>query len=70
VAWLFSFALLFKTPLRGIRYFEFDRRTPRYGFHYYLFAVWVIGAIYMALLGLTLANTSPTLNKLIGKVIF
>lgn len=70
VAWLFSFALLFKTPLRGIRYFEFDRQTPSYGFHYYLFAVWVIGAIYMALLGLTLANTSPALNKLIGKVIF
>jgi hypothetical protein len=32
--------------------------------------VWVIGAVYIALLGLTLANTSPALNKLIGKVVF
>jgi hypothetical protein len=58
----FSFALMFKTPSRGIRYFELDRQTPRCGFHYYLLAVWLIGAIYMALLGLTLANTSPALS--------
>jgi hypothetical protein len=70
VALSFSLALLFKTPLRRIRYFELDRQTASQSFRHYLFTVWVIGAIYIALPGLTLANTSPALGKLVGKVVF
>jgi hypothetical protein len=70
VALSYTFMLLFKIRLRGIRYFEPNRQTMRFYFRAYLFIVWMLGAIYLALLGLTLATTSPALSKLIGKIAF
>jgi hypothetical protein len=45
-------------------------QTPNHGFRSCPSAVWVMGAIYIVLLGLTLANTNPVLSKLMGKVVF
>jgi hypothetical protein len=68
VALSFAFALMFKIRYGGIRYFERERQTPNYYFRGYLYLVWFLGLCYLALLGLTLANTSPTLSRVIGKL--
>jgi hypothetical protein len=70
VALSFTFMLLFKIRLRGIRYFEPNRLTKSVYFRVYLFVVWMLGALYLALLGVTLATTSPALSKLIGQIAF
>jgi uncharacterized protein YjbI with pentapeptide repeats len=64
----FCFILMFKTRSAGARYYEAGNRGN--GLRCYMFAVWFIGGVYVALLGLTFVNTSPSLSRIIGKLAF
>jgi hypothetical protein len=69
LACLFSFALMFRIPLRTIAYAETNARSGGHVWARYFLAVWLVGAALLALTALTLANTSPALKKLIGEVL-
>lgn len=66
----FVFALMFKFRLYNMVYVEHQRIAGRHAFEKYFISLWLLGSVLLALLGLTLANTSPVLKKLIGEIIF
>ena len=61
----FSFGLVFSTPGLMLR----AAQPQRPGVEAYLFALRSVGAVLLALMGLTLANTSPAIKAIVGSVV-
>ena len=61
----FSFGLVFSTPGLMLR----AAQPQRAGVEAYLFALRGVGAVLLALMGLTLANTSPAIKAIVGSVV-
>jgi len=61
----FSFGLVFSTPGLMLR----AAQPQPAGVEAYLFALRSVGAVLLALLGLTLANTSPAIKAIVGSVV-
>lgn len=61
----FSFGLVFSTPGLMLR----AAQPQRAGVEAYLFALRSVGAVLLALMGLTLANTSPAIKAIVGSVV-
>jgi hypothetical protein len=61
----FSFGLVFSTPGLMLR----AASPGREGLEAYLFALRGVGAVLLALLGLTLANVSPVIRAIVGTVV-
>lgn len=61
----FSFGLVFSTPGLLLR----AAQPQRAGLEAYLFALRSVGAVLLALMGLTLANTSPAIKAIVGSVV-
>jgi uncharacterized protein YjbI with pentapeptide repeats len=61
----FSFGLVFSTP--GLMLRAAQPQGP--GVEAYLFALRSVGAVLLALMGLTLANTSPAIKAIVGSVV-
>jgi hypothetical protein len=61
----FSFGLVFSTPGLLLR----AAQPHRAGIEAYLFALRSVGAVLLALMGLTLANTSPAIKAIVGSVV-
>jgi uncharacterized protein YjbI with pentapeptide repeats len=65
----FMFRLLFKVGYKDIRYLILtEQSTHRIRWKRYFFAVWLFGSVLLLLISLTLANTSPLINKLLGEL--
>lgn len=64
----FTFTLMFKVGRSRLRYLEDSGEQPRSLFAPYLFALWTMGSVLLALLGLTLANSHPALRSLFGQI--
>lgn len=69
LACLFSFALMFRVPLSTVVYVETCPRPGRHAWERYFLGLWAIGAGLLALIALTLANTSPALKSLVGAIL-
>ncbi len=61
----FSFGLMFSTPGLSLRAAQPQGRSVEA----YLAALRAVGAVLLALLGLTLANTSPAIKAIVGSVV-
>ena len=61
----FSFGLVFSTPGLLLR----AAQPQSAGLEAYLFALRSVGAVLLALMGLTLANTSPAIKAIVGSVV-
>ena len=61
----FSFGVVFSTPGLMLR----AAQPGREGLEAYLFALRGVGAVLLALLGLTLANVSPVIRAIVGTVV-
>lgn len=64
-AFRYAFALMFKLP--GNRTRPVDPLGSRHG--WYLQLVWWIGSLLLALIAITLANTSPAIQAILGKLV-
>jgi len=63
-AFRYAFALMFKVPGNRIR--PADPLASRYA--WYLELLWWLGSLLLALVAITLANTSPAIQAIIGKL--
>lgn len=63
-AFRYAFALMFKLPGNRIR--PADPLAARYA--WYLELVWWLGSLLLALVAITLANTSPAIQLIVGKL--
>ena len=61
----YTFALMFKLP--GNRSRPLDLLGGRYA--WYLHVLWWVGSLLLALIAITLANTSPAIQAVIGKLV-
>jgi uncharacterized protein YjbI with pentapeptide repeats len=68
-ACLFTFGLMFRIPVRTIAYIEPGSRPGRHGWERYFMLQWVVGALLLGLVALTLANISPALKALVGHIL-
>jgi len=64
----FTFTLMFKVGRSRLRFLEAEHEQPHALFTQYLFALWAMGSVLLALLGLTLANSHPALRSLFGQI--
>jgi len=64
-AFRYTFALMFKLP--GNRTRPIDPLGSRYA--WYLQLLWWLGPLLLALIAITLANTSPAIQAVIGKLV-
>lgn len=65
----FMFRLLFKLGPKDIYYLvSIEQPTHRVLWKHYFLAVWLFGSVLLVLISLTLANTSPLINKLLGEL--
>ena len=65
----FAFAVMFKVRLRAVRYLEPERGVGTHSFQKYFMVLWLLGSLLLALLAVTVANTSPFLREVFGKII-
>ena len=63
-AFRYAFALMFKVP--GNRLRPVDPLASRWG--WYLELLWWVGSLLLALVAITLANTSPAVQAILGKL--
>lgn len=70
MAFSFTFLILFKVGAKSIRYVVSETNVAHIKtWQNYFAALWFLGALLLVLMGLTLANTSPLMSKLIGELL-
>ena len=68
-AWAYTFGLMFKLGAKDLSYVELEHRPGKHGFERYFLFLWIFGSVLLALMALTLSNSSPVFNKILGEVL-
>ena len=68
-AWAYTFGLMFKLGAKDLSYVELEHRAGRHRFERYFLFLWIFGSVLLALMALTLNNSSPVFNKILGEVL-
>lgn len=70
MAFAFTFRILFKIGAKTIRYVTPTTKSAHITLWAHYFSVlWYFGSLLLVLIGLTLANTSPIISKLVGELL-
>lgn len=71
MAFLFTFRILFKIGSNTIRYVVQTPNSEKslVNWKHYFATLWLLGSLLLILMGLTFANTSPIISKLVGELL-
>lgn len=71
LALAFMLGIFFKIRMRSLVYVEARARVSGfYAWEMFFFSTWVLGAVLLTLITITLANTSPIISRLVGSIAF